>query len=98
MSENETIAFDFLDLFSFKTESALTMEHLTYFRTALRHFVNFQQKQKFERLVKIRSDQQNLPIFQFKRHIIESVRRQQVILVAGDTGCGKSTQVYYLYQ
>ena len=63
------------------------------FRTVLRHFINFQQKQKFDRILKIRQDQVNLPIFQFKEHILTAVRDHQVILIAGDTGCGKSTQV-----
>ena len=70
------------------------MEHLTEFRTILRHYVNFLQKQKFNRMLKIRRDQSNLPIYQFKEHILSTVRTNQVVLVAGDTGCGKSTQVY----
>ena len=74
-------------------ESSLTLEHLNEFRTVLRHFINFQQKQKFDRILKIRQDQVNLPIFQFKEHILIGVRDHQVILIAGDTGCGKSTQV-----
>ncbi len=50
---------------------------------------NFQ----YARLVKIRKDQHNLPIYQYKEKIIEAVRQYQVVVVAGDTGCGKSTQV-----
>ena len=69
------------------------MQHLTCVRTALRHYVNFLQKKKFDKVLKIRQDQQNLPIYQFKEHILSAVRRNQVVLVAGDTGCGKSTQV-----
>jgi hypothetical protein len=44
-------------------------------------------------MVKIRHDQQNLPMFQYRDQVIEAVRKYQVIVVAGDTGCGKSTQV-----
>lgn len=72
------------------------MEHLTYFRTALRHYINFLQKQKFEKLQKIRHDQRNLPIYQYKENILSAVRQNQVVLIAGDTGCGKSTQVTVL--
>ncbi len=43
--------------------------------------------------MKIRHDQQNLPIYQYKDKIVEAVREHQVVVVAGDTGCGKSTQV-----
>ena len=32
-------------------ESCLVMEHLTEFRTALRHFINFKQKQKVSRRI-----------------------------------------------
>ncbi len=48
---------------------------------------------QFEKLVKIRRDQQSLPISQFRSQITAAVREHQVVLVAGDTGCGKSTQV-----
>ncbi len=74
-------------------ESLLTNEHLTYVRTALRHYINFLQKKKFEKIVKIRQDQLNLPIYQFKEHILAAINRHQIVLIAGDTGCGKSTQV-----
>ena len=45
------------------------------------------------RLQKLRKDQQNLPIYQYKQAIIDAMAQYQVIVVAGDTGCGKSTQV-----
>jgi HrpA-like RNA helicase len=48
---------------------------------------------QFEKLVKIRRDQANLPIFQYSSHILSVVEAHQVVIVAGDTGCGKSTQV-----
>jgi len=48
---------------------------------------------QFEKLAKIRQDQGHLPIFQYRQHIVDAVRSHQVVLVAGDTGCGKSTQV-----
>ena len=43
--------------------------------------------------MKIHRDQENLPIFQYRSHIVEAVKVHQVVIVAGDTGCGKSTQV-----
>lgn len=48
---------------------------------------------QFEKLVKIRRDQENLPIYQYRPHIVGAVKTHQVVIVAGDTGCGKSTQV-----
>ena len=38
-------------------------------------------------------DKQSLPIFKEKDAIIESVRKNPVTIIVGDTGCGKSTQV-----
>ena len=48
---------------------------------------------QFSKLIKIRKDQQNLPIFQYKQQIIDTVKEYSVTVIAGDTGCGKSTQV-----
>lgn len=57
---------------------------------------------------KIREDRQSLPIFNYRDQILQTVKgttsfpfplvlismkENQVIVIAGDTGCGKSTQV-----
>ncbi|XP_062861355.1 probable ATP-dependent RNA helicase DHX34 [Trichomycterus rosablanca] len=60
---------------------------------AMLHFIDFTQKQSFGKLVKLRQEQRNLPIFQYRDRIVELVRTHPVVVVAGDTGCGKSTQV-----
>ncbi|XP_047449164.1 probable ATP-dependent RNA helicase DHX34 [Mugil cephalus] len=62
-------------------------------RLALLHFLDFSQRQSFGKLAKLRREQKNLPIFQYRDRIVELVRRHSVVVVAGDTGCGKSTQV-----
>ncbi|XP_071768634.2 putative ATP-dependent RNA helicase DHX34 [Centroberyx gerrardi] len=62
-------------------------------RLALLHFLDFSQRQSFGKLAKLRREQKNLPIFQYRDRIVELVRRHPVVVVAGDTGCGKSTQV-----
>ncbi|XP_040033516.2 putative ATP-dependent RNA helicase DHX34 [Gasterosteus aculeatus] len=62
-------------------------------RLALLHFLDFSQRQSFGKLAKLRRDQKNLPIFQYRDRIVDTVRRHPVVVVAGDTGCGKSTQV-----
>ncbi|XP_074535431.1 putative ATP-dependent RNA helicase DHX34 [Halichoeres trimaculatus] len=62
-------------------------------RLALLHFLDFSQRQSFGKLAKLCREQKNLPIFQYKDKITELVRRHPVVVVAGDTGCGKSTQV-----
>ncbi|XP_063433122.1 probable ATP-dependent RNA helicase DHX34 isoform X3 [Mytilus trossulus] len=70
----------------------LTKHRVKQFRNILIHYVDFLQKQKFAKLKKIKTDQENLPIFQYKQMIQGMVQRHQVVVVAGDTGCGKSTQ------
>ncbi|XP_037630176.1 probable ATP-dependent RNA helicase DHX34 [Sebastes umbrosus] len=62
-------------------------------RLALLHFLDFSQRQSFLKLAKLRREQKTLPIFQYRDRIVELVQRHPVVVVAGDTGCGKSTQV-----
>lgn len=71
----------------------LTKTQLNYVQLVLLHYSDFQQKQKFAKLKKIKKDQQSLPIHQYKAEVLEAVAQNQVVVVAGDTGCGKSTQV-----
>ncbi|XP_076850289.1 putative ATP-dependent RNA helicase DHX34 isoform X2 [Brachyhypopomus gauderio] len=68
-------------------------QEVTECRLALLHFLDFNQKQSFGKLAKLRREQRNLPIFQYRDRIVEMVRTHPVVVVAGDTGCGKSTQV-----
>jgi len=44
-------------------------------------------------LAQISMKRQTLPVFKFKEEIIERVNANQVVLLAGSTGCGKTTQV-----
>lgn len=63
------------------------------------HYLNFKQKEKFAKLKKLRRFQANLPVAKYRQEIVDAVRNEKVVLIAGDTGCGKSTQVpQYLYQ
>ncbi|KAH3745620.1 ATP-dependent RNA helicase [Pelomyxa schiedti] len=71
----------------------ISMEQVSEFRKAVHLFADFQQKKKFDRLVKIRKDRQALPIARHAAEIVDTVQRNSVVVIAGDTGCGKSTQV-----
>lgn len=71
------------------THKAIVLE----FRNIFLHYLDFCQKQKFSKLKKLKNDQKNLPISQYKETIIDHVKIHQVVIVAGDTGCGKSTQL-----
>lgn len=74
-------------------DEAVTVERVKEFKEIFLHYMDFQQKQKLAKLKKVRADQENLPIFKYKSAILEMLKDHQVIVVAGDTGCGKSTQV-----
>uniref|UniRef100_A0A0V0J9T0 Putative ATP-dependent RNA helicase DHX34 n=2 Tax=Schistocephalus solidus TaxID=70667 RepID=A0A0V0J9T0_SCHSO len=56
-------------------------------------YLDFLVKQKWARIKKLHRDRLNLPIASFRRPILDVLSRSQVVVVAGDTGCGKSTQV-----
>ncbi|XP_067842013.1 ATP-dependent RNA helicase DHX29 isoform X2 [Heptranchias perlo] len=51
---------------------------------------NLQSSVRFQKLLK---DRQLLPVFQHKMQILETLRRHRVVVVAGETGSGKSTQI-----
>ena len=42
---------------------------------------------------KITTDRENLPIFAKREEILETIRSHQIIMIKGETGCGKTTQV-----
>ncbi|XP_006898695.1 PREDICTED: probable ATP-dependent RNA helicase DHX34 [Elephantulus edwardii] len=68
-------------------------ERVSEFRRALLHYLDFGQKQAFGRLAKLQRERVALPIAQYGKRILQTLREHQVVVVAGDTGCGKSTQV-----
>ncbi|XP_015424800.1 PREDICTED: probable ATP-dependent RNA helicase DHX34 [Myotis davidii] len=71
----------------------LPPERVSEFRQALVHYLDFVQKQAFGRLAKLQRERAALPIAQYGHRILETLKEHQVVVVAGDTGCGKSTQV-----
>ncbi|XP_077174696.1 putative ATP-dependent RNA helicase DHX34 isoform X2 [Paroedura picta] len=66
---------------------------LREFRRAVLHFLDFQQKRGFSRLAQLQKERAALPIARFREPLLAAVAKSQVVVVAGDTGCGKSTQV-----
>nr|XP_058901721.1 probable ATP-dependent RNA helicase DHX34 isoform X3 [Kogia breviceps] len=71
----------------------LAPERVSEFRQALLHYLDFGQKQAFGRLAKLQRERLALPIAQYGGRILQTLKEHQVVVVAGDTGCGKSTQV-----
>ncbi|XP_049871355.1 probable ATP-dependent RNA helicase DHX34 [Pectinophora gossypiella] len=56
-------------------------------------YLDFKNKEKFEKLKKLRQTQSELPVAKYRNEITAAVQNERVVIVAGDTGCGKSTQV-----
>lgn len=53
----------------------------------------FELTTKTEKYTKMFQFRQRLPSFQHKEEIVDLVKRNKVVLIAGNTGCGKTTQV-----
>ncbi|XP_032192118.1 ATP-dependent RNA helicase DHX29 isoform X2 [Mustela erminea] len=53
-------------------------------------FRKLQNTPKYQRLLK---ERQQLPVFKHRDSIVETLKRHRVVVVAGETGSGKSTQV-----
>ncbi|KAL7030559.1 hypothetical protein ACKWTF_006707 [Chironomus riparius] len=68
------------------------------FLTIVSHYLDFKQKERFAKLKKLRKFQSSLPIAAYENEIVEATKNESILIIAGDTGCGKSTQVpQYLY-
>ncbi|NXK00358.1 DHX34 helicase, partial [Corythaixoides concolor] len=74
-------------------DSDVPRERLSEFRAALLHYLDFAQKQSFSKLAKLHRERAALPISQYRERLLRAVAENQVVVIAGDTGCGKSTQV-----
>lgn len=61
-------------------------------RHAIVLFHDYHNKQQAAAREKIEKDRQGLPITKYEKAIIYTLRKHRVLLIAGDTGCGKSTQ------
>ncbi|XP_075771209.1 putative ATP-dependent RNA helicase DHX34 isoform X2 [Pelodiscus sinensis] len=76
-----------------RRDSGVPAERRAEFRAGLRHYLDFAQKQSFAKLAKLQRERAALPIAQYRQQLLQAVANHQVVVVAGDTGCGKSTQV-----
>lgn len=69
------------------------------FMTIVTHYLDFKQKERFQKLKKLRKFQASLPIAAYEKEIVDAVQNESILVLAGDTGCGKSTQVpQYLHR
>lgn len=53
----------------------------------------FKKRQRSKPYLKMRKQRENLPSFSRKEEIVKLVESNQVVVISGATGCGKSTQV-----
>ena len=56
-------------------------------------FDDFLTKKMKSARLKMSATRESLPIYEFKQEIVNQVKTNQVVLIAADTGAGKSTQV-----
>ncbi|ETN82963.1 helicase protein, partial [Necator americanus] len=72
---------------------------IRHFEYAIQLSLDFFNDLKFKKVKELRKSQKELPIAERKDEIIKLLKDNQVLIIAGDTGCGKSTQVpQYLLQ
>ncbi|XP_059479514.1 probable ATP-dependent RNA helicase DHX34 [Neocloeon triangulifer] len=71
----------------------LSQKRIAEFRDIFLMYLDFKQKEKFKKLKALREGQTNLPVAHYRKEIVEAVQENSVVVIAGDTGCGKSTQV-----
>ncbi|KAI8092632.1 putative ATP-dependent RNA helicase DHX34-like protein [Halteromyces radiatus] len=62
-------------------------------RHALVLFYDFQEKKQSSLRKKLDQNREALPITPFANAIVHTLKEHRLLLIAGDTGCGKSTQV-----
>lgn len=90
-----TIPFD--DLYgrisTYIQSTKLSKRKVKQFLQIVVNYLDFRQKERYTKLRKLRQTQAELPVAKYKEAIIAAVAQEQVVLVAGDTGCGKSTQI-----
>lgn len=53
----------------------------------------WQKKSSTPRYQKMLQSRMHLPMWHFRQQVVETVEQEQVVIICGETGCGKSTQV-----
>uniref|UniRef100_A0A1I7YHG7 ATP-dependent RNA helicase DHX34 n=1 Tax=Steinernema glaseri TaxID=37863 RepID=A0A1I7YHG7_9BILA len=63
------------------------------FEFAVGSYAAYRNRDRFNKVKKLRESQKSLPIAVERQNILDLLEMNQVVIVAGDTGCGKSTQL-----
>lgn len=61
-------------------------------------FQDFQNKKREGLKKKIEETKAALPVTPFANAIVQTLKQHRILLIAGDTGCGKSTQGEWIWQ
>lgn len=57
------------------------------------------QKQRHERLLDIEQTRKSLPIYSYRKQLLKAIKENQILVIVGETGSGKTTQLpQYLYE
>lgn len=56
------------------------------FLTIVTHYLDFKQKERFQKLKKLRKFQASLPIAAYEKDIVDAVKNESILILAGDTG------------
>ncbi|XP_077996833.1 ATP-dependent RNA helicase DHX30-like [Glandiceps talaboti] len=91
--EEQTICDETDNVFSGKPYQELSGQQLLWKNTILRDQMDELVKNQSPSLLKIRDTVQSLPITAMRSEIFSLIENNQVIVLEGDTGCGKTTQV-----
>lgn len=86
--------FCFLGIHEMETKLDVVLRALSTLHDT-QAFLDFRMRRSLAKVLKLRRDRAALPIASFQGAIVHAVASNPCVLVAGDTGCGKSTQVYY---
>jgi hypothetical protein len=76
-----------------ENEAQLGPEPLADLLFIVKIFSAFRQKRHLAQLQGLLQGRANLPIASYEMKIVQAVAQFPVVVIAGDTGCGKSTQV-----
>lgn len=63
------------------------------------HSKNKYYKENDEKRLSIKDIQKSLPVYKCQSNLLKTIKNNQIVIITGDTGCGKSTQIpQYLFK
>eukprot|EP01054_Gregarina_sp_Poly1_P004030 Gregarina_sp_Poly_1__4029@NODE_221_length_11248_cov_177_758072_g195_i0_p1_GENE_NODE_221_length_11248_cov_177_758072_g195_i0NODE_221_length_11248_cov_177_758072_g195_i0_p1_ORF_typecomplete_len860_score136_82Flavi_DEAD/PF07652_14/1_2e27HA2/PF04408_23/1_4e26OB_NTP_bind/PF07717_16/5_7e19DEAD/PF00270_29/1_3e14DEAD/PF00270_29/4_1e03Helicase_C/PF00271_31/7_5e13AAA_19/PF13245_6/2_1e03AAA_19/PF13245_6/1_8e08AAA_22/PF13401_6/2e07AAA_22/PF13401_6/5_1e03ResIII/PF04851_15/1_2e05Herpes_ori_bp/PF02399_15/7_3e0 len=75
------------------TQLADTQQDDEWWNMSLAERTAILQSRAFEKSQKIRQDRESLPVYLFRRDLLKAIKKHPVLIVVGETGSGKTTQI-----